>query len=427
MSDSTFITDLGLTIGQSIKENTFFDITKSYNINQFVRAIHPTNGFLYFFKSKITGNQGHNPFEDTTNQYWDYVLTDTIKVYNPFSLGMMMRSMTTISHPSWLKSDTTLKDGTIYVSLYEKLVDVNTTGTSGTITIGSTTYNTKEKDGFVVISATDWQTIYSNYGIVAQFGIDTTNQQFYLPYGDESKRVLVEKQESTGDGVMSYNLYSDGWLEIYQNQWSDINNIITINFPYKFKTTNYSILNYNFNYPFTISNQTTSSLTFDPGSGSASKKYSVGIFGYTNQVSNLTNRYYDYYYVGETLQNAGIINIGTALNKINNALYIVKEYHSATYNYEVYSNGTCDQWGYQSYPSNEGNTTIALEVPYIDTTYVPLVNYAGNNSIGSESELCVMENNKQTTSFEVRHGASYSLGLYWRTKGQVDLSMLNYE
>ena len=52
--------------GESSKENTFFDITKSYNINQVICAIHSTTNLIHFFKSKVANNQGHNPFEDTT-------------------------------------------------------------------------------------------------------------------------------------------------------------------------------------------------------------------------------------------------------------------------------------------------------------------------------------------------------------------------
>ena len=411
-----------------------FYMDEVYDLNDAVWAVSPTTQFLYFFKSLHNNNKGNDPFLDTTRQHWDFIYTDQIQVTNPYSLGMTIKSCSSISSPSWLKSDAIAKDGAIYVSMYNKLLDVNTTGTSGTITIGSTTYNTKEKDGFVVISATDWQTIYSNYGIVAQFGIDTTNQQFYLPYGDESKRVLVKRKKPTNDDQTWYNLYSDGWVEqggILLNNYSNAKREQQLII--EMADTNYTILATSTyptdgnpaTYPSFIiqAEKTTNSFVSRQYSGAVDPFYWEAK-GYTNVVEGLYNRYSDYYYVGETIQNQSLIDISKVLNKINNALYVVASDYISSVKYEVYSNGRCRQWGYQSYPSNENNTTITLQISYLNTDYNILLTYDGNNSIGSESEICVVQSAKQTKSFQARHGAAYSLGLYWQTEGQVDLSEL---
>ena len=265
---------------------------------------------------------------------------ESISLNNPFSLGMIMRSKTQVNHPSWLKSDATLKSGAVYASMYSTLLDAFNNGTAGTIEIGDETYNTKEKDGFVVIDSNDWQTIYSNYGIAAQFGIDTTNQQFYLPYGEESKRELVESKQPTESDKTWYNLYSDGWLEqggecYTTSGLGQYNNVVKLVYPYE------STL-YFPKHTMLMSGAWNPTDSMEVYPDRTATSFTIGIYntgyrgfvwtasGYLNSVNNaLSRKYYDYYYVGETIQSSNAINLDALITKLNTLENRVQELENA--------------------------------------------------------------------------------------------------
>lgn len=89
-----------------------------------------------------------------------------------------------------------------------------------------------------------------------------------------------------------------------------------------------------------------------------------------------------YYYVGETVQNANLIDAGRMQEQITNINapsrgYLVQSYVNGTSGYRVYSDGWCEQWG------RGGNATatsaavtvvINLLKPYKDTNYMALAN-----------------------------------------------------
>lgn len=89
-----------------------------------------------------------------------------------------------------------------------------------------------------------------------------------------------------------------------------------------------------------------------------------------------------YYYVGETVQNANLIDAGRMQEQITNINapsrgYLVQSYVNGTSGYRVYSDGWCEQWG------RGGNATatsaavtvvINLLKPYKDANYMALAN-----------------------------------------------------
>ena len=115
------------------------------------------NCFYYFtgisWEIMTTGSSSQvNTDENTDIQHTSNI---EVIISNPFQLGMLIKSKAELSNPSWLKSDATAKDGTIYTGIYDKLVDVNINGDSGILTINNITYDTKEKDGFVLLTSND--------------------------------------------------------------------------------------------------------------------------------------------------------------------------------------------------------------------------------------------------------------------------------
>lgn len=83
---------------------------------------------------------------------------------------------------------------------------------------------------------------------------------------------------------------------------------------------------------------------------------------------------YLYYYVGETVQNHGLINAGRIEEKlvdINSRPYITETYVSkdGTSWYRVWSDGWCEQGGIKIGGSSYGIATVSLIKPYLDETY----------------------------------------------------------
>lgn len=75
---------------------------------------------------------------------------------------------------------------------------------------------------------------------------------------------------------------------------------------------------------------------------------------------------YLYFYVGETVQNANLINAGRIEEKIAGLITVVETYQNGTSWYRVYSDGWCEQGG-----ANNSTTavTVTFLKPYKDTNY----------------------------------------------------------
>lgn len=150
--------------------------------------------------------------------------------------------------------------------------------------------------------------------------------------------------------------------------------------------------------------------------------------------SNVGNLYYSkaigngnlYYYVGDTLQNADLINIARMQEQITdiNAQsrgYLVESYTDGTSGYRLYSDGFCEQRGYSNVDSNNLRTITFLK-PYKDTNYVVTL---GDSNIGmsnANSRIAKIasittKNMVVTGIFNNAIGADFHF--YWRTCGYV--------
>ena len=240
----------------------------------------------------IVVNTGVDESERPINNY---------QVNNVYSYGMSQYYKGTMNNNSWLKSAGQWNSGTVYTGMYNWLLEQMNAGVSG----------------YVASIAT-----YTDYDFV----INQTDQTFRLPLlnGD---RVLVKKYVN---GTDWYNLYSDGWIE----QGGSAKGIpnFTISFLKPFRDANYTIIT----TTRTASNDATVR-TMEPIIGqilaSSCSLKSCPSFngtqffwqacGYTpvptqsdfTEVSGL------YYYIGDTLQNAQLINVArieeTLVNKTN--------------------------------------------------------------------------------------------------------------
>jgi hypothetical protein len=93
-----------------------------------------------------------------------------------------------------------------------------------------------------------------------------------------------------------------------------------------------------------------------------------------------------YYYVGETVQNANLIDAGRMQEQITNINapsrgYLVQSYVNGTSGYRVYSDGWCEQWGKSN--STSGQKTITLTKAYNSINFTVWATSYTNNFYGT--------------------------------------------
>ena len=208
----------------------------------------------------IVVNTGVEEAERPINNY---------QVNNVYSYGMSQYYKGTMNNNSWLKSAGQWNDGTVYTGMYQWLVEQVNAGVSG----------------FVASTAT-----YTDYDFV----INTTDQTFRLPLKNGQEGIFADGVKGNGmtlgltDGTENLGLVSLGqhWSASYQNSnyGSSVGTSAPINEAY-------------------ISNKTIG-ITAD------SSKSGIIVDKTVPAGWNL------YYYIGDTLQNAQLINVARIEEKL---------------------------------------------------------------------------------------------------------------
>lgn len=126
-----------------------------------------------------------------------------------------------------------------------------------------------------------------------------------------------------------------------------------------------------------------------------------------------------YYYVGETVQNANLIDAGRMQEQITNINapsrgYLVQSYVNGTSGYRVYSDGWCEQWGKSN--STSGQETITLTKAYNSINFTVLATSYANNLYGTAQII-----NNKTIWIESR-GHDFTVqacSVRWLTMGYI--------
>ena len=92
-----------------------------------------------------------------------------------------------------------------------------------------------------------------------------------------------------------------------------------------------------------------------------------------------------YYYVGDTVQDASLINAGAVLGQLANVNaasrgYVVESYHNGTEWYRIYSDGWIEQ-GF--YDTTYANHVVTLLTPMANADYTVSIGQSGSESSGS--------------------------------------------
>lgn len=136
---------------------------------------------------------------------------------------------------------------------------------------------------------------------------------------------------------------------------------------------------------------------------------------------------YLYYYVGDTLQNADLINIARMQEQITDINtqsrgYLVESYTNGTSGYRLYSDGYCEQWGYSDQDKNSLRTITFLK-PYKDTNYVVTLGASNINDPKNQNSRIAKIQSITTTNMVVvgvyDNNILNDFHFYWRTCGYI--------
>ena len=279
---------------------------------------------------------------------------DDIELNNPYSLFDSKYSDHELNNLSWLKSEGQWNAKTVYTDAYDELLTEYNNSASTTETEGSITFKRTPK-GYKIALAdqeTAIDTKYSTDGIAWYYILDTANTQFKLPrtkFGFEGLRTNV------GDDI----------AESLPNITGNATPVIWIN-----QTTSSGVFNQV--GPGSVAGVTAGSSlgtgVLDFNASRSSSTYKDGA-----PVQERATQMYLYFYVGETVQNANLIDAGRIGEQLAGkadieslatkadistpsiqAPYIKDTYVNGTSGYIVWSNGYCEQW---EEPKQAGRTT----------------------------------------------------------------------
>lgn len=268
-------------------------------------------------------------------------IINEVELNNPYSLFDCKYSDHELFNTSWLKSNSQWNSKAVYVKAYEALaVEQNTSIEVGeTVTLPSGTSYTKQGLSVKLSTAT-----YNDYDFV----LNTTNETFRLPI----KTNLASGKAVVGNGMVLG--VTDGTHTAGLNSATGGSNRFT-----PIDTSYGENIGYNAS---TGTNPFTAGISLGVTSDSTKS-------GIETDPTNL----YLYYYVGETVQNANLIDAGRISEQLSGlvevASVVIDEYVNGTEGYRIWSSGYCEQWGQASTTSNSWVTITFLKT-FKDTNYV---------------------------------------------------------
>lgn len=318
----------------------------------------------------IVVNTGVDEAERPINNY---------QVNNVYSYGMSQYYKGIMNNNSWLKSAGQWNDGTVYTGMYQWLIEQMNAGVSG----------------FVASTAT-----YTDYDWV----INTTDQTFRLPLKNGQEGVFADGVKGNGITIGLIDKYGTHLAFGGQGYVSGTGNGHSYTPAASPEAYGSPVGTAMGGFASSAAN-TTFGLTTDP------TKSGMVVDKTVPSGWNL------YYYVGDTLQNAQLINVARIEEKLTdmNATsrgYVVESYHNGTGWYRIYSDGWIEQGGLG--PANSGNKTITLYKPYSNANYTIIQTPYSGSGAGSYSSAIKSQTN---TSFVLAVESAYDDGFYWQACG----------
>lgn len=304
-------------------------------------------------------------------------IINEIELNNPFSLLDYKYSEYELNNLSWLRSNGQYNSKAIYPAVYDLLLKI---------------YNgTETKAGVSVKLTTETFTDYD-------FVLNTAEETFRLPVKVKlaSGKAVVGNGMTLGvtDGTNNYALASNS----------------------SYKTLFAGGNNFGSNVGTATDAVTLASVTF----GITSDPTKSGI---ETSDSDL----YLYFYVGETVQNANLINAGRIEEKLADCItrndcpaYIVETYVNGTSWYRIWSDKFCQQGGSKNGSiSLKGDNEITFLKEFKDINYTFTFSMANNDTSTTMTYGSYEGFNLRTTSSTTIHCSTALTGFAWEASGYI--------
>ena len=311
-------------------------------------------------------------------------IINEIELNNPYSLFDSKYSDHELNNLSWLKSEGQWNAKAVYTTAYDKLLKVY----NGTETV----------EGLSVKLSTETYTDYD-------FVLNTTDETFRLPLLDGSEDLPSDRYvdlELKASGT-TYTAPANGWVNILKLSNGVEQYLVLLNV-----TKNIIVRTNN-----TSSAVDQSGLLIPVNKNDI---YRVD-YSYSGTTNNFKFIYAQgngslYFYVGETVQNANLIDAGRIgeqlANKQDKCVHIVDTYVNGTSWYRVYSDGWCEQGGI-----GNANTTVSLLKPYKNPYYYTCITPSTLDNATMTGNFYI--NNKTASSFKIMGSWSCS----WEASGYI--------
>lgn len=349
---------------------------------------------------------------------------DDIELNNPYSLFDSKYSDHELFNLSWLVSNGSYNgSNTVHPSAYQALLVENNAEVAigSTVTLPNGVKYTKQ--GLSVKLSTE---TYTDYDFVVN-PADETFRPPIKPRNLNNTRYLIDAGKQ--DGIY-YRIYADGYCEQWMSHLdtgTSANTTNTITFLKEFKDTNYAVIislgkddtNPDTNATYSATNKSVNGFQIRRY-GQTSRFADWFASGYLaeGEYTPLADSILLYYYVGETVQNANLIDAGRIGEQLASLITIVETYQNGTSWYRVYSDGWCEQGGY----STSSNVTIKLLKTYANTNYTITLGKAFNDETNTRFPN-IVSTTKTTAQFKVTGTYNNTTGtdcyFYWETKGYM--------
>ena len=319
-------------------------------------------------------------------------IINEIELNNPFSLLDYKYSEYQLNNASWLRSNGQYNSKAVYPAVYDLLLKIyNGTETKAGVSVKLSTGSYSDTD----------------------FVLNTANETFRLPI--KVKQNFYDNIAPVAGNGLALGLNTsngDNGLIIANNYFTVGKNA--------FGAVAGEVVSPTDEYPAQLSSI---GLTTD-----SSKS---GIEAHLTENTGL----YLYFYVGETVQNANLINAGRIEEKLvdiqgelvdvrNEKLdksvvkaYITQTYAKGTSGYNLYSNGYCEQWGFVNITAS--SHVITLLKSYNNTNYnILIASGEPSNDTGGFTGGNGVVQPKEAGSFKCSTNTAWQW-LWWTTKGYI--------
>ena len=386
----------------------------SYNTAPNIVSGHPCYGLafdasgsndIYGNSSTVQQEQAQYPYfiQIATGQETEVNITNEIELNNPYTLFDSKYSEAPLYNASWLLSNGTYYAKSSYVTAYEALVVENNTeiDEGDSVTLPSGTSYVKRGLSVKFSTADD----ISDYDYV----INITDETFRLPLLDGSEALPGDKFENVtlNGSNNTYTAPANGWYSLGKKASADGGLVGMFNLANTMRTQ--SAVHYANQIP-RVFIPVKRNDTIEAGYENANGNLESFRFIYAQGRGSL------YFYVGETVQNANLINAGRIEEKISNLVTVIDTYSSGFSWYIVYSNGWCEQGGYYT-SSSTGWENINLLKTYRDNKYQANATLTGKDT---STKIVKVGNESVNTASTLGIFLDASgFGARWETKGYL--------